>query len=218
MGQTTINKDGQTVVLPFEQVTGQQLKDYAGIAPDRHVTVAEGGQTRLVGDQERVTLAPGTFVSDAPRFRYGANAAVGRRLAAEVAYISQMYRQRAQHAFDPNIQRWYVHLPAFALPPGWLHASTPILVTVTDQYPAASPDGFFLSNALRHQDGSTPSHYFETSSTLNPLSSQGWAWFCIHPEGWRSSYDLRDGDSVAKYLTLIHLTMSQSVSGRAGHR
>ncbi len=72
MGQVQISKDGQPVILPWEEVTGQQLKEMTGIAPDRLVTVAEGGQTRAVGDGERVTLAPGAFVSDAPRFRYGA--------------------------------------------------------------------------------------------------------------------------------------------------
>ena len=71
MGQVQINKDGQPVILPWEEVTGQQLKEYTGVAPDRLVTVVENGQTRAVGDQERVTLAPGTFVSDAPRFRNG---------------------------------------------------------------------------------------------------------------------------------------------------
>lgn len=208
MGQTMINKDGQTVVLPFEQVTGQQLKEYTGIEPERLVTVVENGQTRVIGDQERVTLPPGAFVSDAPRFRYGASA-VAQRLAAEAAYISQMYRQQADFGYDAALLRWWLYLPAFGLPPGWRQAATPILVTVTDHYPTASPDGFYLSNRLRHENGSTPGHYFESSSALNPLTQQGWAWFCIHPQGWRSSYDLREGDSIAKYLTLIHLAMSQ---------
>lgn len=213
MGQIQISKDGQSVILPWEVVTGKQLKEYAGIAPDRLATIVEDGHTRAVGDDERIQLQEGTWVSDAPRFRYGASS-VARRLATEATYISQLYRQSSEIGFDPDIRRWFIYLPAFDLPQGWLHQSTPILVTVTDQYPAASPDGFFLSNKLRHRNGSTPAHYFESSSAHNPLTSRGWAWFCIHPQTWNPSYDIRDGDSVAKYLTLIHLAMSEVVSSR----
>jgi len=148
---------------------------------------------------------------DGQPVQYGASA-VAQRLLAEAAYISQIYRQEATFGFDPNLRLWYVYLPAFSLPRGWQQGATPILVTVNDQYPTAAPDGFYLSNRLRHENGSTPAHYFETSSALNPLTAQGWAWFCVHPQGWKAQYDLRDGDSVAKYLTLIHLTMSQVVT------
>lgn len=213
MGQVQVTKDGQQVILPWEQATGQQIKEQLGIAPDRMVTVAEGGRTRAVADHETATIPPGACISDAPRFRYGYAPAVAERLQAEVGYISAMYRQQAQFGFDPGVGggRWWVQLPEFYLPTGWRQLTTPILVTVTDHYPSAPPDGFFLSNELRDSRGCAPSHYFEDRSAHNPLSARGWAWFCIHAEGWRPSYDIRDGDSIYKYLTLVHLTMSQVV-------
>ena len=58
-----------------------------GIDPGRTVTVARGGQTRAVGDAERVRLQQGDYLSDVPRFQYGAQA-VAVRLTAEAAFIS----------------------------------------------------------------------------------------------------------------------------------
>jgi hypothetical protein len=212
VGKITVSKDGQLVVLPWDEATGAQLKEQLNISPDRIPTICVGGRTKAVGDHELVKLQGGVYISDAPRFRYGQMPAVARRLALETEYVSQMYRQKAEFGFDPNLNRWWLYLPAFRLPPGWRQSVTPILVTVPPNYPAACPDGFFLSNELRDIHGRTPAHYFEQRSAHNPLTSKGWAWFCVHPVGWRPSYDIRDGDSVAKYLTLIHLVMSEVVA------
>lgn len=211
MGNQVIRKDGQTVVIPWDRATGRQLKEQLGIDQDRHLAVVENGQTRAVGDDETVEVADGMHVSDAPRYRYGAAPAVAARLEAEARYIADLYRQPTDFGFDNDFGQWWVYLPEFVLPNRWRQSSTPMLVTVPDQYPSSPPDGFFLSNDLRDENGRRPAHYFEERSAHNPLTSKGWAWFCIHVQKWNPSYDFRDGDSVAKYLTLIHLVMGQVV-------
>lgn len=212
MGQQVISKDGQTVVIPWERATGRQLREVCGIPADRHLVVAQDGQSRAVRDDETVEVTDGMHVSDAPRYRYGSAPAVAARLEAECHYIAQRYRQDVDFGFDADFGQWWVYLPEFVLPRGWREQSTPILVTVPAQYPSSPPDGFFLSNELRDVRGRRPAHYFEERSAHNPLTTRGWAWFCIHVDVWAPSYDIRDGDSVAKYLTLIHLVMGQAVA------
>lgn len=208
-----VQKDGMQVALPWSEATGAQLKEQLNIAPDRMVTVLKAdGTTQVVRDNERVEIADGARISDVPVFRYGAaQPAVASRLATETAYISELYEQQASFGYDADIGRWWVYVPAMPLPNGWLQRQTPVLVTAGDQYPMVAPDGFFLTNDLRHRNGTAPSHYFERSSLHNPLVARNWAWFCIHAdEGWHPTFDVRVGDSIAKYLTLIQLVLSRA--------
>lgn len=212
MGQVTISKDGRVVVLPKDTMTGAELKHFTNVAPERIPTVVRDGQTKAVGDHETIRLADGVFVSDVPDHQAGYQQSVGERLDREAEFVTQMYRQQAQVGYDADIGRWYLYLPEFRLPTGWRQDSSPIIVTVTDYYPTVMPDGFYLSDGLRDINGRTPGHYFETRSAHNPLTHKGWAWFCVHPTGWKSTIDIRDGDSLAKYLTLIHYFMSKQVN------
>ncbi len=211
MGKTVYNNN-QKVVCPFDEATGAQLREHLNIREDRLVTVTDGGVTQAVPDHAQIHLRDGMVISDAPNFEYGAVAPpIVRRLEAERQYLQAAYRQPVTFGRDSSLQRWWVQLQQFALPHGWNYQFTPILVTVGDEYPRVAPDGFFLSNNLSDSAGRTPAHYFESRSAHNRLTNQGWAWFCLHPRGWRASFDIFDGDSVVKYLTLIHLAMSQVV-------
>ncbi len=213
-----IETDKGKIILPADTMTGAELKEFTSVAPERIVTVARDGQTKAVGDHETVRLAEGAFVSDIPEHVAGYSPAVGARLEGEAQFISQLYRQDARAGYDAEIGRWYVYLPEFRLPRGWQQESSPIIVTVTDYYPQVPPDGFYLSNNLCDVNGRTPAHYFETTSAHNPLTHKGWAWFCVHPTGWKPTIDVRDGDSVAKYLTLIHHFMSKQVNNSLAGR
>ncbi|MEQ8192432.1 MAG: E2/UBC family protein [Candidatus Eremiobacterota bacterium] len=136
--------------------------------------------------------------------------AIIQRLQAEVDYIKFFYGKAAEYGFDESIKRWWVYVEDFELPAGWKQTFTPILVTTSQYYPSDPPDGFFLSNELCDIYDRKPSHYFEEKSAHNSLSHKNWAWYCIHPD-WNPGYDIRDGDSIAKYLTLIHLTLSEAI-------
>lgn len=221
MGQTTIIKDGQPVTLPFEEATASQLKEQLSIPTERHIVVTEeDGKSRAVGEHETVRLREGLNISDVPRWRAGAHqtqpkAAVGFRLTSETAYMSGCYEQNVTFGFDQELERWWVQLPQFFLPDGWNHESTPILIVVNNSYPASQPDGFYLSKQLHDRQGRTPAHYFEHRNRFNSLTERGWAWFCVHPDGWKPAVDVRDGDSIFKYMTLIHLVLSRTSAGGA---
>ena len=151
MGQTVINKDGQRVVLPFEQITGKELKEYTGVDPDRIVTVTENGLTRQINDNERVHLQPDAVVSDAPRFVYGASERVEVVLAEHDhrALTSHLLRQsdpREQHAFlfarlceSPRGRRLIVKEMALAGPKDYIH-QTPTYIELAPTYYLAATD------------------------------------------------------------------------------
>ena len=76
MGQIMTDVDGQHVVMPFDdatgQTTGRELREHANIPNGRPVTVTNAaGVTRVVGDAERVVLQPGDHISDVPQYRFG---------------------------------------------------------------------------------------------------------------------------------------------------
>ena len=216
MGQTNIIKDGQTVTLPFEEATGRQLKQQLAIPAQRHVTITEDGESRKVGDHETVTLRPGTIISDIPHWRAGSDSQprdiVGARLTVETNYLSAVYQQEVTFGFDPDLRKWWAKT-RFCMPGGWNHEATPILVVVSNQYPASPPDGFYLSKKLKDSRGRTPAHYFERQHMHNSLTERGWAWFCCHPTGWRAAVDVQDGDNLLKYMSLIHLVLSDASKG-----
>ena len=213
MGEIRAQVANNQVVLPKERWTGSELKQMASIEPGRQLVVTgRDGKSRVVADHEQVDLFDGVRVSDVPRHTYGANSVVAERLQREADYMANMYNQTVEFGFDPQLGLWWCHLPEFQLPSGWLQAATPLVVTVHDTYPSSTPEGFYLSKQLRHRNGSVPGHYFETRMREDRLTQNGWAWFCIHPNEWRPNHDLRDGDSIAKYLTLIHLALSTVIS------
>ena len=232
MGQIMTDVHGQHVVMPFDdatgQTTGRELREHANIQTGRQVTVTgPDGATQVVPDHARINLQPGSRVSDVPgQFRYGTQAWYGpipptaRRLQLEADYITYAFHQRypCEFGLDDNVDgsgtqrfgRWWVMVYEFPLPAGrWNMAQTAILVTVKDSYPQTYPDGFWLNESLRDRHGHTPGHYFEKNIHRgSELARKGWAWYCIHPAAWAPTVDIRMGDSIYKYLTLISLVMS----------
>jgi hypothetical protein len=200
----------RTVILPFEQGTGLQIKEALGIAPERILLVKDETGKHEVGPNEVVKVREDICFSDAPVHKAGMDPIVGQRLAAEAAYLGQEYSANVTRGYDAALRRWWVHVPKLPLPFGWNERETAILVTVTDEYPIAGPDGFMLNANLHDRHGRKPDHYFETVHLAKQFSDAGWAWYCIHPVGWRGDHDFRDGDSVAKYLDLIEIKLKQA--------
>jgi len=234
MGWTQVEKDGTIAVVPFNDgtglTTGAELRQYAGIPNDRQVTVTDEHGTHHVPDHQQVQLHPGMRVSDIPHFEYGntlpvywgSEPTIVTRLRIECSYLTRMYQQSQPCTFghdsdinrggEQRIGRWWVMIPQLHLPRGlWSVQSTPILITIPDQYPQVPPDGFWLMENLRDSNGNTPGHYFEYNIARGAeLANKGWAWFCIHPQGWQCYADITMGDSVYKYLNLIHLVLSKN--------
>lgn len=214
MGLRKIQFENRNVVLPFEEGSGSQIKAALGIDPGRVLVVRTENGPKVVDDREIVNLPEGADVTDAPWHEYGFDPMIAQRLAEEAKHLRTRYRQHTDVGFDPDIDRWWVHVPNLPLPSGWRQKSTPILVTVDRLYPHHGPDGFLLSTGLRDRNGNEPAHYFGSNGRHPSLTDAGWGWFCLHPRGWRGDYDFRDGDSIAKYLTLIEIALAKVVGSR----
>lgn len=214
MGLQKIKHENRDVVLPFDQGTGSQIKAALGIDPRRVLVMRTNDGPKAISDQEKVQLPAGADLSDAPWHEYGFDPMIADRLTGEAKYLEARYHQPASIGFDPVIARWWVHLERLTLPKGWMQKSTHILVTVDQFYPQVGPDGFLLSNDLRDRSGNSPAHYFGSNGRHDHLTRAGWGWFCLHPKGWQGDYDFRDGDSIAKYLTLIELALAHVVGLR----
>ena len=211
MGLTKIKHETRDVVVPFDCGTGRQIKAALGIDPRRVLIEQTPDGPKAINDDQKVQLSPTTDLTDAPWHEYGFDPEIANRLRQEALYVGQRYHQVAETGYDPDIDRWWLHVPQLRLPRGWMQRTTPILITVDHLYPHQGPDGFLLSQDLRDSYGQTPGHYFANNGRHAALTEAGWGWFCIHPKGWQGDYDFRDGDSIAKYLTLVELALGHVV-------
>lgn len=211
MGLRKVKLVDREAVLPFETGTGADIKEALGIRPDRQLAMRTPTGLVDIGERQRTEIPEGAEIIDVPFAEYGASAAVGHRLRQECQFLSEKYGQTVTCGFDPDIDRWWVHLPALHLPAGWRQRTTPVIVTVTDHYPVVAPDGFLLASNLTDRHGFAPGHYYASNGRHPKLTSQGYGWFCIHPRGWTGDLDFRDGDSIAKYLSLIEIALAHVV-------
>ncbi len=56
---------------PGQVATGREIKNQAGIDPDRQLLLVRGDGTRIVPDDEAVQLQPGDQFEDVPNWHYG---------------------------------------------------------------------------------------------------------------------------------------------------
>lgn len=125
------------------------------------------------------------------------------RLAAELAHIS------ARH---DNVQSdgecSYVLIPEFLLPPGQFnkeHTKLLFAVPIERGYPMVGPDDFFVDSDLRLADGSPAPGFNEgrdSSSGAAPVEGN-WGWFSWHPDTWRPSASIEDGDNLMTFLRSV---------------
>ncbi|GMV89371.1 MAG: hypothetical protein AMXMBFR81_23020 [Chthonomonas sp.] len=212
MGLKRVQHYDRPVVLPFEEATGLEIKEVLGIRQDRTLAMRTENGLIEIGDNERTSVPDNAELVDVPFHEYGVSREVAERLEDECRMLGERYRQAASFGYDPTIRRWWVRLPELPLPRGWNKSHTPVLVTVTDYYPNAAPDGFLISNRLSDRYGHAPAHYFRDNGRHPHLSQAGYGWFCLHTTRWQGDFDPRDGDSIAKYFTLIELALAKFVS------
>lgn len=211
MGLKRIQHGNRPVTLPFDEATPRQIKEVLGIPQDRTLAIrTEDGLVEL-GDNERTAIPDDAEIIDVPFHEYGASREVAARLALECLALSDRYGQEVTFGYDPIIRRWWVRLPALNLPDGWKQRQTPVLVTVSDLYPMAAPDGFLISNRLVDRWGKSPAHFYGNNGQHEHLTNAGYGWFCLHPKGWKGDHDYRDGDSIAKYFALIEVALAHVV-------
>ena len=109
---------------------------------------------------------------------------------------------RVEHQ-DAQLGENWVLLPHYVLPRGRFNLiETPLLFVVPLGYPNTGPDNFFVSAALRLQNGAIAPGFNQnanSSSGVAPVPGD-WGWFSWHPQSWRPTANPADGDNLLTFL------------------
>ena len=110
----------------------------------------------------------------------------------------------------PNLQHGenydWVMVPDFPLPGGWNREQTKLLILIPLTYPHAAPDNFYVESGLRLSNGNTPSNYSEGAGV--PIGG-AWGCFSWHPEIWRPSPSIKDGDNLLSFIRSINIRLRE---------
>ena len=68
---TKVMINGREISIPDAFVTGDEIKAFAGIAPERLVIQQKPTGNFLIHDNQKYPLNEGDYFSDAPAFKYG---------------------------------------------------------------------------------------------------------------------------------------------------
>ena len=120
----------------------------------------------------------------------------------EAALAASMYSGVQKTDVDPDNGSWVMFYD-FALPAGYNHASTHILLQLPPDYPQTPPDWFYLDMGVRRRDGKHP-HIIDTGVGHRP-TQEGWSTgsLHIHTVTWRPTSDPLTGHSLVSVCELI---------------
>lgn len=123
-----------------------------------------------------------------------------RRLKQEVLALAVQY---GDVQWDSQEGTW-VMIKAFPLPKGMGKTSTPLLILLPPDYPQVPPRhlDFYMDKGLPLAGSG---HYWEEG---HPMSSQGWAQFCLEIDNWKSSSDIWSGDHLLKLAETISTALT----------
>lgn len=128
-----------------------------------------------------------------------------QRVAQEIELVRSRF---------PSIQHGeqldWVLIPDYELPRGRYNKQyTRLLFRIPQGYPSTGPDDFFVDNDLRlGSNESAPGFNSGANSSSGPAPIPGdWGWFSWHPQSWRPSADITDGDNLLTFLKSIHICL-----------
>ncbi len=104
----------------------------------------------------------------------------------------------------------WVLLPHVVLPAGRFNkTSTAVLFKIPSSYPQAGPDNFFVDLDLRLSGGTMPPAFnANAESSTGPAPVTGnWGWFSWHPQAWRPSATIENGDNLQGFVRGINLCL-----------
>ena len=119
------------------------------------------------------------------------------------AYL--LTRRFHQVEFDPDDYLWFV-IHDFDFPPGFNKKQSRLLIELDSTYPFTPPKGAYLDRNVRTSAGEAIAHYFP-GSDQNKFFSKGWAWLCVHVEGWRPNANIVKGDNLLKFCDIVYVTL-----------
>jgi hypothetical protein len=114
----------------------------------------------------------------------------------------------------PDVQvgeqlNWFL-IPSFPLPADrFEQLETPVLVVIPPGYPNTGPDNFFVRQDLRLKGGAAPAAFNPNSnSSSGPAPIPGaWGWFSWHPQAWRPSARIDQGDNLETYVRGVSMCL-----------
>ncbi len=209
--RSTVRFFDREKALPAGLASGRLLREWFGIPEDRILVLRTSEGVREIPEDREIELPEGAEIVDIPFHEYGMGAAVAERLEREVKALKAQYGQRVRFGYDPDLERWWVHLARFPLPRGWSEPTSPLLVLVEDRYPFVPPDGFFLRANLKNRFGRLPAHYYDYTAREPKLTAAGYGWFCLRLLRWRPGASPREADNLLKFFALIELALREAV-------
>jgi hypothetical protein len=166
----------------------------------------------LAGDTIDIKSIPGgtikgTAMIDDPTAISGSRKAEdvrARYIKSQVAAVAEVLGERYGQTVQLDRELRFAVLPRFKLPRRWGMKTTPILIWFPPTYPNTPPNGFYLSANCRGP------HIFSRNpfGDSPDLSTYGWNWYCVHPEGWLPSADPLEADNLWTLLDVIRTTLS----------
>jgi hypothetical protein len=106
--------------------------------------------------------------------------------------------EQAVPSVELDIENGLVLVHDWALPEGWSHETTDVLVEVPVKYPSTPPDNVCVRSDLTLVSGGTP----QNSQGVRRISNCNWQQFSYHiePADWRPNRNLQCSTTLVDYL------------------
>ena len=121
-------------------------------------------------------------------------------MRAEAYLLTRRFRRVK---FDPDDYLWFC-IRDFDLPPGFNKTQSALLIELDVTYPFTPPKGSYLDRDIRTSSGWTIDHYHPGE---NKFSSKGWAWLCLHVDGWKPNANIVQGHNLLRFCDIVYLTL-----------
>lgn len=79
--------------------------------------------------------------------------ALAARLQQECAQLTGQFRAPAEFGYDPDEHKWWIQLEEVPLPERMSKSHAPVIILVSDNYPAEGPTDVFLPSTLAGANG-----------------------------------------------------------------
>lgn len=126
---------------------------------------------------------------------------MSERLESEIDTLRQRYGE-----LEVGPEHAWVVIKRFALPAGWSHPETALLVLIPPGYPVTPPDSFYVDNELRLAGGGEPGNAPAGQAQLGRL----WRMFSWHlDDAWSPDPDPRHPDNLLTFLAVAEARLSE---------
>lgn len=183
LNKENIVRDGRRVALRL----GSELRPLDQLSQGRSIS----------GDVIETKSIPGGTIKGADDLR-------SRFIKTQVASVAEVMGERYGQSVQLAENLDFVVIPHFRLPRRWGMKSTPILIWFPDKYPEVPPHGFYLSKHCRGPHIFSYNVYKDSPD----LSTQGWNWYCVYPQGWKAGADPLQPDNLWTFLDVVRMSLS----------